>query len=107
MDMPTQSPGEEVRAFAEAVVAEPSRSEDVRAQVDKAIAAVVEYAERLDDPRQIAPLKASVALLAAARTTMQSIGECHLAEPFADVYVVLTADGPRYCCKHNPQHCAP
>jgi hypothetical protein len=104
MEMPLKTPGDEVRAVADALMEQPAAN-DVRAHVDEAIEALVRQSESTDDPAHAAIARASVVLLAAARVSMQSIGECQIDEPHADVYVVLTSEGLRYCCTHNPQHC--
>jgi hypothetical protein len=106
MDMPVEEPGQQVRAVAETVVEQPSSS-DVSVQVDEAITAIAREADSLTDPAQAALFRATVTLMAAAKATMQSIGECQIVEPYADVYVVMTPEGQRYCCTHNPQHCQP
>lgn len=106
MSMPVQEPGDQVRAVAEAVVEQP-RSAAISEQLDNAIAAIAGVADRLDDPAQAALFRATVTLLAAAKTSMQSAGECQIDEPYADVYIVMTPEGRRYCCTHNPQHCMP
>lgn len=104
MEMPTQSPGDAVRAVGQEVVEHPGSSE-VGQQLEDAIAAITAHADRVQDPVQGALLRANVTLLAAAKASMQSIGECQIVEPHADVYVVMTSSGRRYCCTHNPQHC--
>lgn len=106
MSMPVQEPGDQVRAVAEAVVEQPLSS-DVSIQLDEAIAAIAREADQLGDPAQAALFRATVALMAASKASMQSIGECQMAQPYADVYVVMTPEGSRYCCTHNPQHCQP
>jgi hypothetical protein len=104
MEMPVKRPGDEVRAVAEALMEQPAAN-DVRAHVDEAIEALVRQAESTDDPAQAALVRANVVLLAAARASMQSIGECEIEQPHADVFVVLTSEGRRYCCTHRPRHC--
>jgi hypothetical protein len=34
------------------------------------------------------------------------IGECRLQEPYKPLRPVLGADGLRWCCTHDPEHCA-
>jgi hypothetical protein len=106
MSMPVREPGQQVKEVAETVAEQPS-SNDVSIQVDEAIAAIAREADSLVDPAQAALFRATVTLMAAAKASMQSIGECQIAEPYADVYVVLTSEGRRYCCTHSPQHCQP
>jgi hypothetical protein len=44
-------------------------------------------------------------LLMAASMTM---GECRVQAPFASLYPVIDANGNlKWCCTHNPSHCAP
>ena len=96
----------EVRTFAESLKGQP-RSAEVNARLDEAIEAIAEHADAIQDPAQATLYQATIALLAASKATMQAIGECQRDEPYADVYVVIRADGPYYCCNHATQHCVP
>jgi hypothetical protein len=45
--------------------------------------------------------------LAAAMIAAQgTVGECRKETPYAPLRPVLTDEGLRWCCLHNPEHCA-
>ena len=105
MHWESSSASDRIRAAAEATLAGPTYSGEVRAQLESAVESIARQAENVHDPAQAALLEATVALLAASKATMQSIGECRMDQPFDDVYVVLTDEGAQYCCTHSPSHC--
>jgi hypothetical protein len=45
-------------------------------------------------------------LSAALSAAAASLGECRLAEPFSPLHPVLDDAGLRWCCNHDPEHCA-
>jgi hypothetical protein len=52
-------------------------------------------------------VKAAITALQTARAMarMASIGQCRIDRPYAQVRVVLRADGEYLCCNHKSPHC--
>jgi hypothetical protein len=44
--------------------------------------------------------------LNAVASLLSALGECRLLEPYAPLRPVLTKDGLKWCCTHDPEHCA-
>ena len=48
-----------------------------------------------------------ISLLAMTAATVGSVrGQCEREEPFAPLFPVLTDDGLKWCCSHEPRHCS-
>ena len=95
---------ERIREAAKALAVRPLSGE-VNAQIDEAMKAIAAEADGLEDSRQAALFEAAVTLLAASKVSMQSVGECELATPYADIYMRFTPQGRVYCCTHPEPHC--
>jgi hypothetical protein len=94
------------REFARLVIENP-RSTEADARFDEAIEAIARRASQAEDPAQAATLDAAVTLLAAAKATTAGMGECTMEEPYATLYLQGGAQGLRWCCTHDTQHCWP
>jgi hypothetical protein len=63
-----------------------------------------ELHERLEEAVRRHPDTQETLELAAAALELK--GQCRLETPYADLRPVLTAEGLRWCCTHETEHCS-
>ncbi len=75
-------------------------------QALRELEALIEHRERFAPGRDdTVPLAQALHALLAASSS--SLGECRVTTPYASLRPVIDAQGHfKWCCNHNPEHCA-